>query len=115
MDTQMRARAFANFIGLELKGRITTRGYTALAVAIRLGHSPAAFNRWLNGKTEIPLSVYYSVCEVIGVDTIDVADKAARRVIEEHGKAEIGSSLPAPLLRAARRDVRRSEDAPSAE
>lgn len=83
MDMQDRAQLFTRFVGLELKGRITARGFTAKAVATEARHSPAAFNRWLNGRVEIPLAVLHEACEIVGVHPGVIIDAAYDRVLLE--------------------------------
>ena len=75
-----KAREFARCVGLELKGRIVARGFTALQVATLLGRSPTAFTNWLNGKKPIPMVVFHQACEVIGADPVMIVDDACRRV-----------------------------------
>jgi len=79
---------FSRYVGLELKGKITARGYTAKAVALAAQRSPAAFNRWLNGRVELPLAVLCEACEVIGVEPHAIVDAAYSRVVVEHGPGE---------------------------
>lgn len=86
MDTRKRGEAFSLYVGLELKGKITARGQTAKAVAERIGRAEANLNRWLNGKTEIPLAVVCEVCEAIGVEPRTIAEYAYDRVVEEFGE-----------------------------
>jgi len=88
MDKRQRAMLFSRYVGLELKGKITARGYTAKAVALAAQRSPAAFNRWLNGRVELPLAVLCEACEVIGVQPQVIVDLAYSRVVVEYGPAE---------------------------
>lgn len=81
MDTRERAEAFAKYIGLELKGRIISQGFTAVRVAEASGRSPAAFNRWLNGKAEIPLVALCEACEIIGVEPKFIVETAYDRMV----------------------------------
>ncbi|WP_158609491.1 helix-turn-helix domain-containing protein [Cellulomonas triticagri] len=80
MSSRERAEVFTRLVGLELKGRIVSRGFTAQQVARAGGRSPAAFSRWLNGKVEIPLAVLCESCEIIGVDPKDVVEAAYGRL-----------------------------------
>lgn len=87
MDKHERAERFTLYVGLELKGRIVSQGFTAAQVADAMGRSRAAFSRWLNGKQSIPLSVVCEASEVIGVDPSDVVAKAYDRLAFLHGEA----------------------------
>ena len=87
-NQRKRAEEFGRFVGLELKGRIVTQGTTAKAVAEAMGRSQTAFNRWLNGKTEIPLSVLCEASEVIGVEPSDIAAKAYDRLAFIYGEMD---------------------------
>ena len=80
MNTRARAEAFARYLGLELKGRIVSQGFTALKVAQMTGRSPAAFNRWLNGKVDLPVAVLCEAAEVIDVEPRDIVDAAYNRM-----------------------------------
>lgn len=86
MNTRARAEAFARYLGLELKGRIVSQGFTALKVAQMTGRSPAAFNRWLNGKVDIPVTVLCEASEVIDVEPQDIADAAYNRMAVAMGE-----------------------------
>lgn len=86
MDIRKRAEIFSRYVGLELKGKITTQGYSAKAVAEGIGRQPAAFNRWLNGKVEIPLSVFCEACEYIDVEPQKLIEDAYSRLAVEHGE-----------------------------
>lgn len=95
MSSRDRADDFARFVGLELKGRIVSRGFTAQHVARAGGRSPAAFSRWLNGKVEIPLAVLCESCEIIGVDPREVVDAAYRRLAPGAGGVDGQGAAPA--------------------
>lgn len=123
MDTRDRADLFTRYVGLELKGKITSRGFTALAVATTMGRSPAAFNRWLNGKAEIPLPVLCEASEVIGVEPTAIVSAAYDRLAYEHGEID-GTTyeqeqIEAPIEVTDLRDVAtlhlNREDGPSDE
>jgi transcriptional regulator with XRE-family HTH domain len=86
MNNAERAALFTKYVGLELKGRIAARGFNALQVSTQTDHSPAAFNRWLNGKTPIPMTVLCEACEVIGVEPRRIVTAAYDRLIEEDGQ-----------------------------
>lgn len=88
MDKRERAELFAKYVGLALKGRIITQGRTAKAVAEQMRRSPAAFNRWLNGKVELPISVFAEACEVIDVEPHTVIEDAYSRLCIEHGERD---------------------------
>lgn len=87
MDKRERAERFTVYVGLELKGRIVSRGFTAAQVADQMGRSRAAFSRWLNGKQSIPLSVVCEASEIIGVEPGDIVAKAYDRLAVLHGEA----------------------------
>lgn len=93
MNNAARAALFTTYVGLELKGRITTRGFNAQQVSTQTNHSPAAFNRWLNGKTPIPMAVLCEVCEVIGVEPRRIVTAAYDRLLQEHGRPNEVSPL----------------------
>ena len=80
MDIQARAAKFARYVGLELKGRIVSQGFTANDVADATAHSRAAFNRWLNGKVEVPMRVLCEVCEVIDWEPSAIVENAYARM-----------------------------------
>jgi|GEM_PF-2881495 len=88
MDNRDRALLFTKYVGLELKGRITTRGFTAKTVAQRTHRSASALNRWLNGHVELPLTVLCETCEVIGLNPAHIVDAAYDRLVIEYGKAD---------------------------
>lgn len=88
MDTRERADLFAKYVGLQLKGRIISQGFTAKAVAGMIGRSPAAFNRWVNGKTEIPLAVLCEACEVIDLEPTFIVDEAYNRMAVALGERD---------------------------
>ncbi|WP_188022741.1 MULTISPECIES: helix-turn-helix transcriptional regulator [unclassified Leucobacter] len=88
MNKRDRSELFARYVGLALKGRIITQGKTAKAVATEMQRSPAAFNRWLNGKVEIPLSVFAEACEVIDVEPHTIVEDAYSRLCLEHGERD---------------------------
>ncbi|WP_435298494.1 helix-turn-helix domain-containing protein [Timonella sp. A28] len=86
MNSRQRAEEFTRFVGLELKGAITARGYKATQVATEINRSPAAFNRWLNGKVEIPMTVLCEACEFIDVDPKAIVEIAYDRVAVAYGE-----------------------------
>ncbi|MGN6126541.1 MAG: helix-turn-helix domain-containing protein [Humibacter sp.] len=109
MDKRQRAMLFSRYVGLELKGKITARGYTAKAVALAAQRSPAAFNRWLNGRVELPLAVLCEACEVIGVEPQVIVDLAYSRVVVEYGPAESARVQAADAGVAGKRAGARSD------
>ena len=94
MNIRQRAETFSTYVGLELKGRITTQGFTAKHVATAIGRQPAAFNRWLNGKVELPMSVLCEACEFINIEPSRVIDDAYSRLAVEFGERD-GRFYPA--------------------
>jgi transcriptional regulator with XRE-family HTH domain len=86
MDIQKRAAEFGRLVGLELKGRIISQGFTANDVADETGHSRAAFNRWLNGKVEIPVHVMCEACEAIDWDPSNIVETAYDRMVGIYGE-----------------------------
>lgn len=88
MDIRRRAELFSRYVGLELKGKITSQEYTAKAVAEGIGRQPAAFNRWLNGKVEMPMTVLCEACEYIDVEPSKIVDDAYSRVAVEQGERD---------------------------
>lgn len=104
MNTRARAEAFARYLGLELKGRIVSQGFTALKVAQTTGRSPAAFNRWLNGKVDLPVVVLCEAAEVIGIEPQDVVDAAYNRMVVALGEAD-GTTYDAQDVAATQAEV----------
>ncbi|UOQ60345.1 helix-turn-helix domain-containing protein [Leucobacter rhizosphaerae] len=94
MNNRQRSETFARYLGLELKGKIIRQGHTAKSVADAIGRSPAAFNRWLNGKVEIPLSVFVEACEAIDLEPQGLVEDAYSRLCFEFGERD-GFSYPA--------------------
>jgi transcriptional regulator with XRE-family HTH domain len=88
VSTRERADTFVQYVGLELKGRIISRGFTAQRVAETMGRSPAAFNRWLNGRSDIPLAVLCEACEIIGVEPRSIVEYAYDRMVGELGEVD---------------------------
>lgn len=88
MNNRDRAETFARYLGLELKGKIIRQGHTAKSVADHMGRSPAAFNRWLNGKVELPLSVFVEACEVIDLDPQGLVEDAYSRLCVDFGERD---------------------------
>jgi len=114
MNARQRAAIFSQYVGLELKGKITAQGFTAKAVAEAASRSPAAFNRWLNGRVELPLTVLCEACEIIGVEPGFIVDVAYGRLVSEYGGPETADENGPPgeidtLPIAAKRGRRRSE------
>lgn len=103
MNKRERADTFVRFVGLELKGAITARGFHASKVAKQMGRSVAAFSNWLNGNTQIPMSVLCEACEVIGVDPTFIVDTAYNRLAVAYGEAgQDSSSYDQEAINAAR-------------
>lgn len=88
MDKRKRAEEFTRMVGMELKGAITSRGFNATEVAKLTGRSPAAYNRWLNGKVGIPMSVLCESCEVIGVEPQFIVETAYNRMAVAYGEVD---------------------------
>lgn len=88
MNTRERAELFTQYVGLELKGTITTHQWTAQRVAQTLGHSASALNGWLNGKRELPLSVLCSIAETIGAEPQEIVETAYNRMINQYGEVD---------------------------
>lgn len=123
-DARQRALTFSRYVGLELKGKITARGFTAKDVAMASGHSAAAFNRWLNGRVELPLTVLCEACEIIGIEPRFVVDVAYDRLIVEYrGPGEavpraapgVGGQQDTEAVRLAAKRGRRKVDIEPAE
>lgn len=108
MDIRARAVIFAQYVGLRLKGEIATRGFTANQVAKAIDRSPSAFNRWINGKAELPLAVLGAACEHIGVEPGKIVQEAYDRLADEYGEP-----LPANVIAAENRfdQTRKSDQA----
>lgn len=84
---------FGRYVGLELKGAIVSRSLTAKAVAERIGRADANLNRWLNGKTEIPITVVCEVCEVLDLEPRTIVEHAYDRMIEELGERDAPTNV----------------------
>lgn len=114
MDIRDRAETFSTYVGLELKGKITARGFTAKAVAERSRRSASALNKWLNGHVELPMSVLCEACEIIGVSPAAIVDAAYERLYEELGAPDpapgnvAGSGDTRPMPLAAKKGRRRT-------
>ena len=100
MDMQKRAEEFTRLVDLELKGRIIAQGFTAQSVAEKMGRSVAAFNRWINGKAAIPMSVLCEASEVIDVDPQVIVETAYSRLCVAHGERN-GFTYPKEAREAA--------------
>lgn len=88
MNIRQRAETFSRYVGLELKGKIVSQQYTAKSVAEAIGRQPAAFNRWLNGKVEMPMTVLCEACEYIDVEPAKVVEDAYARLAVEFGERD---------------------------
>ncbi|WP_295014843.1 helix-turn-helix transcriptional regulator [uncultured Microbacterium sp.] len=93
MNTRERGELFSRYIGLELKGAIVARALTAKAVAEQIGRADANLNRWLNGKTEIPIGVVCEVCEVLDLEPRTIVEHAYDRMIDELGERTIPENV----------------------
>lgn len=120
MDNRDRALLFTTYVGMELKGKITTRGFTAKTVAERTRRSASALNRWLNGRVELPLTVLCETCEIIGLEPAHIVDAAYNRLIVEYGGAsrttdlDVGGSPDTEIQPlAAKKGVRKSDAGPT--
>lgn len=96
MNNHQRAETFALYVALELKGKITSRGYTAKQVAHMVGRPAATMNRWLNGKLALPISVLGAASEAIGVDPDQIVEDAYSRLCVEFGEADGTTYEPEP-------------------
>lgn len=88
MNIRERAETFSRYVGLELKGKIVSQQFTAKSVAEAIGRQPAAFNRWLNGKVEMPLTVLCEACEFIDVEPSKIVEDAYSRLAVEFGERD---------------------------
>ena len=82
MDNSRGAR-FSALLGLEIKGAIVARGFTATHVAEQIGVERATLNRYLNGKRIIPSPVVVLVAEAIHEDPALLVRRAWDRLNEE--------------------------------
>lgn len=101
MTTRQRGELFGRYVGLELKGAIVSRTLTAKAVAEQIGRADANLNRWLNGKTEIPIAVLCEVCEVLDLEPRTIVEHAYDRMVEELGERD----APTNVTPMRKRDV----------
>ena len=88
MNIRQRAETFSRYVGLELKGKIVSQQFTAKAVAEAIGRQPAAFNRWLNGKVEMPMTVLCEACEYIDIEPSKIVDDAYSRLAVDFGERD---------------------------
>lgn len=109
MSTRERAEAFVKYVGLELKGRIISQGFTAQEVAQGTGRSISAFNRWLNGKVDIPLAVVCESCEYIGFDIKTLVEDAYSRMAIIYGEVD-GTVYDDDTVRIALAETERLRD-----
>ena len=109
MNNRERAETFARYVGLELKGRIVTRGFTAKGVAEGIGRGSANFNRWLNGKVELPLTVLAEACEYIDIDPNPVVEDAYSRMCVELGERD-GTTYPIALAADDQGDIEAEQE-----
>lgn len=82
MDNRRGIR-FSVLLGLELKGAIIARGFTASEVAQSVGVERATLNRYLNGKRTIPSPIVALVADVIHEDPAVLVRRAWERLAEE--------------------------------
>lgn len=80
-----RGDRFSELVGLELRGVLSSRGYTSQHVASRIGIHHVSLSRYLNGHRILPSSVISSVCEVVGVNPKEVIERAYERLLDECG------------------------------
>jgi transcriptional regulator with XRE-family HTH domain len=78
-----RGTRFSALLGLELKGAIVARGFTATEVAQRIDVERATLNRYLNGKRIIPSPIVVLVAETIHEDPALLVRRAWDRLNEE--------------------------------
>jgi len=88
MDNSRGAR-FSVLLGLEMKGAIVARGFTATAVADIIGVERATLNRYLNGKRIIPSPVVVLVAEAIHEDPALLVRRAWDRLNEEQPGTQV--------------------------
>jgi len=82
MDNSRGAR-FSVLLGLELKGAIVARGFTATEAAEQIGVERATLNRYLNGKRIIPAPIVVLVAEAIQEDPALLVRRAWVRLNEQ--------------------------------
>ena len=81
-----RGERFTQLLGAELKGALVSRGFTAAEVGDALGHSRAAFTNWLNGKAQLPTTVFANACEFVGVEPDRLVERAYERLVGQLGE-----------------------------
>lgn len=108
MNTRERGELFGRYVGLELKGAIVSRTLTAKAVAEKIGRADANLNRWLNGKTEIPIAVVCEICEVLDLEPRVIVEHAYDRMVEELGERD----APTNVTPMRRRNVPATKQTP---
>lgn len=99
-EINLRSRRFSELLGLELKGLFSSKGTTQTKVADGLGHSRTAFSKWLKGERNMPVSVFFNICEMLNADPGKILDRAYLRLIEEKGSL-LESGTAREILRQA--------------
>jgi len=72
-----RAAEFNYLIGKALKEEIARGGTTAKAVSKLLDVEEAVMSRYLNGKRQIPITVFYDICSAVGGSPGEIVRRAA--------------------------------------
>ncbi len=66
-------------LGLKIKNILKTKGISQEQAALQLGLSAqAVFNNYINGRTEIPISVLVGLIEKFDISPLDLFDLGAK-------------------------------------
>lgn len=80
MDIERYEQELTLALGRELKGAIAARGFTVVDVASRLGVERSTLSRYLNGKRQIPATLFVMAARMIGIEPGVLTTRARSRV-----------------------------------
>lgn len=97
--------ALTREVATVLKGRRAMAGMSLQATAEAAGISFTTAQRLFAGKTELPLPLFVTLCELFGADPGEILNEAERRLIsKEAGKSRAASVSPATVANIRFRD-----------
>jgi len=88
MAMSARGARFNQLIGDEMSQGISRSDKSARAVAREMGIDPTSLHRYTTATVSIPVHITVEVCEKIGIDPQDLAERAYLRLLDELGKPE---------------------------
>lgn len=68
VDTTNRAKTYTDAVLAQLNAEITAHDMTVKSVAIAMGSDYNTFRRYATGERPMPMHVYWSALDVIGID-----------------------------------------------